>query len=104
MESNGLLAAITSASAFLASQQRIVAPESLVSTHRSMTSSLVLQINQITELSSDDATMLTDAVDSSFFDATAKTALAAAIGAKMAAVGHRSAAGPKGQVCIHIKD
>ena len=104
MESNGLLAAITSASTFLASQQRIVAPEQLVSTHRSMTASLVLQVNQISELSSDDATMLTDAIDASFFDAASKTALAAAVGAKMAAVGHRSAAGPKGQVCIHIKD
>ena len=104
MESHGVLAAITAASAFLASQQRIVAPEQLVSTHRSMTSSLVLQINQISELSSDDATLLTDAVDSSYFDDTAKTALAAAIGAKVAAVGNRSVAGPKGQLCIHIKE
>ena len=104
MEAHGVLAAITSASAFLTSQHRIVTPDQFSSTNRSMLSSLVLQVNQLSELSSDDATMLTDAVDSSAFDTESKGALAAAIGAKMAAAGTRTMAGPKGQACLHIKD
>ena len=104
METHAVLAAITSASSFLETQQRLVAPESLNSTQRSMTSSLVLQIGQLSELSNEDAVMLTDAVDASAFDQDAKSSIATAVGNKLAVAGTRSTAGPKGQACINIKD
>ena len=104
MDSHAVLAAITSASSFLASQQRIVTDDSLNATQRSMMSSLVLQIGQLSELSSDYATMMTDAIEASAFDQVASSTLAVAIGNKMAAAGSRTTAGPKGQACLTIKD
>ena len=104
MDSHAVLAAITSASSFLASQQRVVADDSLNATQRSMMSSLVLQIGQLSDLSSDDATMLTDTIEASAFDQVATSTLAMAVGHKMAASGSRTTAGPKGQACLNIKD
>ena len=104
MEAHGVFAAITSSSTFLQSQQRVVSADQLHGTQRSMVSSLVLQIGQLAGLSSDDATMLTDAIDASAFDDDAKGSLAAAVGARVTAAGTRTTAGPKGQSCMAIKD
>ena len=104
MESHGVLSAITSASSFLEAQQRIVAAESLSGSQRSMTASLVLQIGQLSELSNEDATMLSDAIEASAFDQESKSTLATAVGTKLASGGRRATAGPVGQSCINIKD
>ena len=78
----GVIVAIQSASSFL-SQVELVTLDQLHLTMNAMSVSICVQIGQLTELSSDDAAALTDAIAASSFDDESQRALATSVGARL---------------------
>ena len=78
----GVIVAIQSASSFL-SQVELVTLDQLLLTMNAMSVSICVQIGQLTELSSDDAAALTDAIAASSFDDESQRALATSVGARL---------------------
>ena len=102
--SEPVMAAIQSASAFIVSQVGIISDDQLRTSMSAMAASISVQITQLAELSSDDATTLTDAISASEFGVDDKRAMASSVATRLSAATPRLTSGPKGQHCTNIKD
>ena len=99
-----VMTAIQSASAFIVSQSNIISDDQLSTSMAAMAASISVQINQLAELSSDDATTLTDAISASEFGADDMRTMASSVANRLSTATPRLASGPRGQNCTNIKD
>ena len=99
-----VMTAIQSASAFIVSQSNIISDDQLSTSMAAMAASISVQINQLAELSSDDATTLTDAISASEFGPDDMRAMASSVANRLSTATPRLASGPRGQNCTNIKD
>ena len=99
-----VMTAIQSASAFIVSQSNIISDDQLSTSMAAMAASISVQNTQLADLSSDDATALTDAIAVSEFGDDDKRTMASSVATRLSTATPRLTSGPRGQNCTNIKD